>query len=75
MKKQGNVVRKTKGILILAVVLLLTSGWLLTVYSLAVDKDLQAQTALIQSAEEFLEDKLYIRAVSKYKEEIGRAHV
>ena len=68
MKKQGNVVRKTKGILILAVVLLLTSGWLLTVYSLAVDKDLQAQTALIQSAEEFLEDKLYIRAVSKYKE-------
>ena len=62
MKKQNNIVGKTKGSLTAVVIILLAAGWLCTVFSIAVDQDLRAQTALLQSADTFLEDRLYVRA-------------
>ena len=68
MKKKKNIVGKAKGSLTAAILLLVAAGWAAAAYSLAVDQDLQAQTALSRSAEAFLEDKLYIRAANAYIE-------
>ena len=68
MKKKKNIVGKAKRTLVLLIVVFLAAGWLVTAYALAVDRDLQAQMALVRSAEGFMEDKLYIRAANTYIE-------
>lgn len=68
MKKQSNVVERTKGRVGMVILPLLVIGWMCSIYSLLIDRELRAQTVLVQSAEIFLEDKLYIRAAGKYEE-------
>lgn len=71
MKKQKNIVVKTKSSLIALLIVLIAAGWICTLFSMAVDRELQEQTALIREAENFLEDKLYVRAASDYLKAIN----
>lgn len=66
MKKQNNIVGKAKGSLTVVLIFLLAAGWLCALFSMAVDQELRAQTELIRSAEQLLEDKLYVRAADAY---------
>ena len=66
MKKQNNIVGKAKKSMTSILIMLLAAGWLCTFYSMTVDQDVRNQNELIRSAEMFLEDKLYIRAVNVY---------
>lgn len=67
MAKKKNIVKKGIGNMQTVLVLLLIVGWLMAVMTfMAADDDVKAQKALIDQAEVFLEDKLYVRAVSQY---------
>ena len=66
MKKKNTLVGKAKSSMTAILLVLLAAGWLCALYSMTVDRDLRDQTALIRSADIFLEDKLYIRAVNVY---------
>ena len=68
MAKKTNVVNKSKGTMNLLVILIVAVGWLTVVMALTNDEEAKAQEALAQSAEKYMEDKLYIRAVNAYEE-------
>lgn len=67
MARKSNIVKKTKNNINLLVIVLLVVGWLCSVVSLLSNEEEKEQAALVQGAENLLEDKLYIRAVNNYK--------
>lgn len=67
MAKKGNVVKKSKSSLQLLLIVLIVAGWLLTLTSLIIDEEADAQEELITKAQNYLEDKLYIRAIKNYE--------
>lgn len=71
MAKKGNIVKRTKSDIFLLIVILVVICWVCVVFNLGVDKEKKEQTALIEQAKIYLEDKLYIRAVRNYKEAIS----
>ncbi len=71
MKKQKNMIGKTKSSLTMIFILLLAAGWLCTLFSLTFDQDVSAQAALVRSADPLLEDKLYVRAANIYQQALN----
>lgn len=67
MAKKGNIVKRTKSDIILLVIVLLVISWISAVIHFTVDREKNEQLALIEGAQVFLQDKLYIRAVNNYK--------
>lgn len=72
MTKKGNIVKRTKSSLTLLVIVLLAVSWIITFSSMFVDKEALAQAALIEEADGYLEEKLYIRAVHNYQEALSK---
>lgn len=68
MAKRKNVVKGAKGTMGALLVLMVVLGWLMTAYTVLINTDTRKQAAMISSAKVFIEDKLYIRAITKYKE-------
>lgn len=74
MKKKNNMVGKVKGSIAAMLVALLAVGWLCTLYSMMIDRDLRDQTALVLSADTLLADRLYIRAANVYLQALNNYH-
>ncbi len=71
MAKKRNVVKRAKGELCLLTAAMAALGIGLTAHAVLIDTDSQKQEALIHTANIYLEDKLYIRAVKKYQEALS----
>ena len=67
MAKRGNVVKRSKNSIRLLILLLLVVGAAGAVVTLTANTEEREQAALIQQAQVFLQDKLYIRAVKNYQ--------
>ncbi len=67
MAKRGNVVKQSKNSIRLLILLLLVAGVAGAVVTLTANTEEREQEALVQEAQVFLQDKLYIRAVNNYK--------
>lgn len=68
MAKKTNIVKSTKSTITLCVIAIVVLGWFLAVVGMTGNEALETQRKLQEEAQAFLEDKLYIRAVSKYTE-------
>lgn len=68
MAKKKNIVKKTKGTMNFILIAALAVGWLLAVMTVLSDDDVAEQNAMIASARNLLEDKLYVRAAAQYRE-------
>ncbi len=68
MAKKTNIVKKTRSDINLLVIVIVVLGWIFALSTLTDDKGESEQMALVESAEVFLEDDLYIRAVDNYIE-------
>lgn len=71
MAKKKNIVKSAKSNLQLIVILLVVVGWLCGIMAITSNEDEKAQEALIQQAQIYLEDQLYIRAVNNYQEALN----
>ncbi len=71
MAKKANVVSKAKGTINLITVVVVAVGWLAVVASITDDSMVQEQAALIETAEQLLEDKLYVRTIAIYEEALN----
>ena len=71
MARKGNIVKRSKSNLNLLLIAALVVGWICAVMTLTDNEDEEAQEALIVQAQTYLEDKLYIRAISNYKNAIN----
>ncbi len=74
MAKKKNVVQHAKGMASMILVLIIGAGWILSVYTIVLDDDSKKQEALIHTAQIYLEDKLYIRAVGQYQMALDTYH-
>lgn len=71
MAKKINRVKRTKGNLNLLIIVFLAVGWICALTVATSDTAAKEQAALIEEAQGYLEDKLYIRAVNNYKSAIS----
>ena len=67
MAKKKNIVKSAKTSLQLIILLIIVVGWICGISAITSNEDEEAQDALIQQAQIYLEDKLYIRAVKNYQ--------
>lgn len=68
MAKKRNLVNSTKSEIVLLIIAVVGIGWISTFFAIGMDKEKNAQNILIEQAEIYLEDELYIRAINNYKE-------
>lgn len=68
MAKKKNIVKKARGTMNLLVIAMIACGWLLALTVITGDGGAAEQKAMIDSAKVFLEDRLYVRAIGRYKE-------
>lgn len=66
MAKKSNIVRKKKSTINLLVIFILVIGWICTIFTLLDNSEEEEQLAYVQTAQELLADKLYVRAIKNY---------
>ncbi len=66
MAKKRNVVKRVRGNAVLLLSGITGAGWILAAYTVLANDTAAQQKAMIAIAQEYLEDKLYVRAVSQY---------
>ena len=64
MAKKNNLVGGAKA----KISLILAAGWGISGYTVVLQNSVRKQNAMVEKAEEFIPDKLYIRAANQYKE-------
>lgn len=71
MAGKRNIVSKSKGRALALTVAVLSAGWFLAAVTALSGDEVRNQEAMIVSARQHLEDKLYVRAVSGYREALS----
>ncbi|MCX4307106.1 MAG: WG repeat-containing protein [Acetatifactor sp.] len=74
MARRKNIVSKTRGTAALLSVGMLAAGWLLAAHAVTADDAAAAQNALIEEAEQYLADRLYVRAAALYEAAVNGYH-
>lgn len=68
MAKKNNLVGGAKAKISLILIAGMAAGWGISGYTVVLQNSVRKQNAMVEKAEEFIPDKLYIRAVNQYKE-------
>ena len=71
MAGKRNIVNKTKGSARLITVAALAAGWLMAAAAAFSQDDVRSQEEMIVSARQYLEDRLYVRTISGYREALA----
>lgn len=71
MAKKKSVVKRTKGAAGGILAVMMAAGWLMAAYTVLAHDEVREQNAMISLAKGYLEDKLYVRAASQYKEALA----
>lgn len=67
MAKSKNIVKKAKNSISLLLILVVAISWMCAVTTLTGNQAEEAQETLVLQAQEYLKDKLYIRAIENYE--------
>lgn len=68
MAKKNNLVGGAKAKISLILIAGMAAGWGISGYTVVLQNSVRKQNAMVEKAEEFIPDKLYIRAANQYKE-------
>ena len=68
MAKKNNIVGGAKAKISLILIAGMAAGWGISGYTVVLQNSVRKQNAMVEKAEEFIPDKLYIRAANQYKE-------
>ena len=68
MEKKNNLVGGAKAKISLILIAGMAAGWGISGYTVVLQNSVRKQNAMVEKAEEFIPDKLYIRAANQYKE-------
>lgn len=68
MAKNNNLVGGAKAKISLILIAGMAAGWGISGYTVVLQNSVRKQNAMVEKAEEFIPDKLYIRAANQYKE-------
>ena len=68
MAKKNNLVGGAKARISLILIAGMAAGWGISGYTVVLQNSVRKQNAMVEKAEEFIPDKLYIRAANQYKE-------
>lgn len=68
MAKKNNLVGGAKAKISLMLIAGMAAGWGISGYTVVLQNSVRKQNAMVEKAEEFIPDKLYIRAANQYKE-------
>ena len=68
MAKKNNLVGGAKAKISLILIAGMAAGWGISGYTVVLQNSVRKQNAMLEKAEEFIPDKLYIRAANQYKE-------
>ena len=68
MAKKNNLVGGAKAKISLILIAGMAAGWGISGYTMVLQNSVRKQNAMVEKAEEFIPDKLYIRAANQYKE-------
>lgn len=68
MAKKNNLVGGAKAKISLILIAGMAAGWGISGYTVVLKNSVRKQNAMVEKAEEFIPDKLYIRAANQYKE-------
>ena len=68
MAKKNNLVGGAKAKISLILIAGMAAGWGISGYTVVLQNSVRKQNAMVEKAEEFISDKLYIRAANQYKE-------
>lgn len=68
MAKKKNLVGGAKAKISLILIAGMAAGWGISGYTVVLQNSVRKQNAMVEKAEEFIPDKLYIRAANQYKE-------
>lgn len=68
MAKKNNLVSGAKAKISLMLIAGMAAGWGISGYTVVLQNSVRKQNAMVEKAEEFIPDKLYIRAANQYKE-------
>lgn len=68
MAKKNNLVGGAKAKISLMLIAGMAAGWGICGYAVVLQNSVRKQNAMVEKAEEFIPDKLYVRAANQYKE-------
>ena len=68
MAKKNNLVGGAKAKISLILIAGMAAGWGISGYTVVLQNSVRKQNAMVEKAEEFIPDKLYIRVANQYKE-------